>query len=140
MSDRTWYKRTLSGFIPASPEAEAFFKDTPMGGLIELKGSRPRNAKYHRLFFAMLKLISENSEPAITPKRALYYAKMAADVGDWVPVKAGVSFEPGSISFAKMDQAAFKSFVQSAIEPLCRRFLHGAAVEDVYAEAMSLVE
>lgn len=140
MAERTWYKRTLSGFVPASDSASEFFKSCSPGQLVEMKGSRPRNAGYHRLFFAILDLIAENSEPEISPKRALYFAKMAADCGEWVSTKHGLSFDPGSISFAKMDQTEFKDFVRTAIAPLCKRFLNGTAPDDVIAEVMSLVE
>jgi hypothetical protein len=45
---------------------------------------------------------------------------------------------PGSISFAKMDQAGFEAFVQSAIPPLVGRFMRGSAPETVINEAMAL--
>ena len=110
-----------------------------MGEIVELKPIKVRNGKYHRLFFAILKLISENSEPHISPKAALHFAKIASGTGETVTDSRGKTwFIPGSISFAKMDQAEFGEFVQSAIPPLVGRFMVGSAPDDVIKEAMEL--
>lgn len=139
MTDRAFFRKTLSGFAPFNEEAEDFAHRCKLGEVVELKGSRVRNEKFHRLFFAILKLISDNSNPHIGPKAALHFAKIAAGVGDVVTDSRGEKhFVPGSISFAKMDQADFEAFVQSAIPPLVGRFMRGSAPDDVIAEAMEL--
>jgi len=133
------FRRTVEGFIPANEAAQGFFYKTKLGELVTLTGKKPRGLKYHRLFFAILKLISENSQPPISPGAALHFAKIAAGVGEVVTDSRGEThFVPGSISFAKMDQAGFEAFVQSAIPPLVGRFMRGSAPDDVIAEAMEL--
>ena len=112
-----------------------------MGQVVELKLTLVRNVQYHKLFFAILKLISENSDPHISPDAALHYAKTAAGLGDFEPTGKGTElrFIPkGSISFAKMDQQAFEAFVQASIPPLCARFMNATAPDDVIAEAMAV--
>lgn len=140
MADRRLFRHTLSGFVPFNDEAQEFASGVKLGEIVELKATKVRNGKFHRLFFAILKLISENSEPHISPKAALHYAKTAAGVGEFEPTGNGTEmrFIPGSISFAAMDQDSFDAFVKEAIPPLCKRFLNGAAPESVVAEAMSL--
>ena len=134
------YRRTLDGFIPANDDANEFFGKCKLGQLVTMDAKQSRNLKFHRLFFAILKLISENSNPHISPKAALHYAKTAAGVGEFEPTGKGdeLRFIPGSISFAKMDQQAFDAFVQSAIPPLVGRFMQGTAPDAVIAEAMAL--
>lgn len=139
MSDRALFRCGLSGFMPFNDEAQEFASRCKLGEVVELKPTRVRNERYHRLFFAILRLISDNSNPHIGQKAALHFAKIAAGVGEAVTDSRGEThFVPGSISFAKMDQAGFEAFVQSAIPPLVGRFMRGSAPDDVIAEAMAL--
>jgi len=139
MADRSLYRLTLDGWRPFNDEAGEFTARCKLGDIAELKATKVRNGKYHALFFVMLKLISDNSNPHISEKAALHFAKIAAGVGDVVTDSRGEThFVPGSISFAKLDQAGFEAFVQTAIPPLVGRFMRGTAPEAVIAEAMSL--
>lgn len=140
MSDRHLYKLTLDGFRPFNDAAQDQLAKCKLGDIVELKPTKVRNGKYHRLFFAILKLISENSEPALTPAEALYFAKVGAGCGKWIDSGRKELFVPDSISFAAMDQEAFDAFVKAAIPPLCARFMNGTAPEAVIAEAMLLAE
>lgn len=139
MSDRTLFRKTLDGFVPANDDGQDFYARVKSGEIVELKATKVRNGPYHRLFFVMLKLISENSNPHISEAAALHFAKMATGTGEFVVDSRGREvFVPGSISFAKMDQHGFKDFVQTAIPPLVGRFMAGTAADDLIAEAMSL--
>ena len=139
MSDRHLYRRTLAGYVPFNDAAQDQFAKCKLGDVVELKPTRVRNGKFHRLFFAMLKLISENSNPEITPEMALYLAKVGAGCGHWIHTPGGKDlFCPGSISFASMDQDAFDAFVKAAIPPLVARFMRGTAPEILINEAMEL--
>lgn len=139
MSERALFRVGLSGFTAFNDEAQEFAARCKLGEVVELKPTRVRNEKHHRLFFAILKLISDNSNPHIGEKAALHFAKIAAGVGEVVTDSRGEKhFVPGSISFAKMDQAGFEEFVQSAIPPLVGRFMRGSAPADVIREAMEL--
>lgn len=139
MADRALFQRTFDGFRPASEAGQDFFAACKFGEIVELKPTKVRNGKYHRLFFAMLKLISDNSEPHISPKAALHFAKLVTGTGDVVTDSKGdTHFIPGSISFAKMDQADFEAFVAASIPPIVGRFMRGTAPSAVIDEAMSL--
>lgn len=138
MSDRHLYRYTLDGFRPFNDAAQEQAAKCKLGDVVELKPTKVRNGKFHRLFFAILKLISENSEPHITPDAALYFAKVGAGCGEWINTGHKELFVPGSISFASMDQVAFDDFVKLAIPPLCARFMNGTAPDAVIAEAMAV--
>lgn len=139
MADRYLFRLTMDGFRPFNEDAQDFSSRCKMGDVVELKPTKVRNGQFHRLFFAMLKLISENSEPEITPDEALYFAKLATGTGKFITDTRGQEhFVPGSISFAAMKQADFEAFVKAAIPPLCRRFMNDTAPDAVVAEAMSL--
>jgi hypothetical protein len=139
MAERALFRCGLSGFMPYNDEAQEFSAKCKLGEVVELKPTRVRNEGYHRLFFAMLRLISDNSNPHISEKAALHFAKIASGTGEVVTDSRGEThFVPGSISFAKMDQAGFEAFVAAAIPPLVGRFMRGSAPEAVIQEAMSL--
>ena len=117
MADRHLYRRTLAGYVPFNDEAQDQFAKCKLGDVVELKPTRVRNGKFHRLFFA----------------------KVGSNTGEWVTGPDGRSwFVPGSISFASMDQVAFDAFVKSAIPPLVIRFMRGTAPDSVINEAMEL--
>lgn len=139
MSERNLYRWTMDGFRPADGEAQEYCAKLKLGEIVELKPIKVRNGRYHSLFFVMLKLISDNSEPYISPKAALHFAKVATGTGEAVKDSKGETwFVPGSISFAKMDQAAFDEFVKVAIPALVGRFMVGTAPDDLIDEAMTL--
>lgn len=138
MSDRFLYRLTMDGFRPYNEKAQDQASKCKLGDIVELKPTKVRNGKFHRLFFAILKLISENSNPHITEEQALYFAKVAAGCGHWIDTGQKELFAPGSISFASMDERAFNSFVKQAIPPVVMRFMNGTAPEDAINEAMEL--
>ena len=138
MTDRALYRLTYDGFRPFNTKAQNDMARVKLGDVVELKMTKVRNGGFHRLFFAMLRLISENSNPHITEEQALYLAKVGAGCGQWIDTGRREMFAPGSISFAAMDQTAFDAFVKAAIPPLVTRFMAGTAPEAVIREAMEL--
>ena len=138
MADRALYRLTYDGFRPFNAKATEDMARVKLGDVVELKMTKVRNGGFHRLFFAMLRLISDNSNPHITEDQALYLAKVGAGCGQWIDTGRREMFCPGSISFAAMDQGAFDAFVKAAIPPLVTRFMAGTAPEAVIREAMEL--
>lgn len=138
MADRALYRLTYDGFRPFNAKATEDMARVKLGDVVELRMTKVRNGGFHRLFFAMLRLISENSNPHITEEQALYLAKVGAGCGQWIDTGRREMFCPGSISFAAMDQTAFDAFVRAAIPPLVTRFMAGTAPEAVIREAMEL--
>jgi len=136
VTDRALYRLTYDGFRPFNTKAQDDMARVKLGDVVELKMTKVRNGGFHRLFFAMLRLISENSNPHITEAQALYLAKVGAGCGQWVDTGRKELFAPDSISFAAMDQTAFDAFVKTAIPPLVARFMAGTAPEAVIREAM----
>ena len=138
MSDRALFRLTMDGFRPFNTKAQDEAARCKLGDIVEMRMVKVRNGKFHRLYFAILRLISENSNPHITEEQALYLAKVGAGCGQWVNTGRKELFAPGSISFAAMDQAAFDDFVKASIPPLVARFMAGTAPEAVIREAMEI--
>lgn len=115
MATKALYRRTLQGWVPADPEAEAFMRGFKVGGFARLEGSKPRNVQHHRKFFAMMGIIFENQEhyKSIDELRAALC--VAIGHADFVKTPHGIVGIPRSISFASMDQTAFNDFYERAI-------------------------
>lgn len=140
MAERPLYRRGLRGYEPDNAAALDFWNAGRPGELVELDGKRPRNPQFHRMWWAMLNLMAQNSRPAMTAEQLNFMAKVATGTGEWVKnPKTGIPlFMPGSISFAAMDQVTFKRFVQTAAAALCERFLPGVVRDDLLAEFQDL--
>jgi hypothetical protein len=136
MAEPALYRRGLRGYEPANETALDFWNLGKPGEMVNLDGKRPRNPQFHRLWWAMLALMAQNSSPTMTAEQLNFMAKVATGTGEWVKnPRTGIPlFMPGSISFAAMDQAEFKRFVKQAATALCERFLPGVVPDELLGE------
>lgn len=126
--------------VPRTQAAWAEFERLPAGPLMaEVKV--PRNIKFHRLYWAMCTFIAEalNAGPASREwdqeavSDRLKIVTGHVEVFDLPPSLArlhgtGKAVRPASISFAKMDDAAFHRFVEASIAYVLTEF--GAWVQE----------
>lgn len=140
MAEPALYRRGLRGYEPANEAAMDFWNLGKPGEMVQLDGKRPRNPQFHRLWWAMLALVAQNSRPPMTAEQLNFMAKVATSTGEWVKnPRTGIPlFMPGSISFAAMDQRQFKQFVKTAATALCERFLPGVVPDVLLAEFQEL--
>lgn len=130
--------RGVRGWEPANDLAHETWRDTKLGEMVEVRIVRPRHLIFHKLWWAMLQDIAANCNPPMTAKQLNFFAKVGTGTGEWKRIKAQRGsmkgelvpvFEPGSISFAAMDQVEFKRFTREAAAFLCESFLPGVAPE-----------
>lgn len=116
--------RTTNGIAGATPEddqAWSKFKRRlerfKRGEYIKVEWYVPRNPKHHRKLFALITLITENSEVYDTKERALVAIKMAAGFFDLYvdPVTGSLEKVPHSIAYDEMCQDDFDRFYDAAI-------------------------
>jgi hypothetical protein len=137
--EKTLYRRTVRGFEPANPYADEWARSTKVGDIVELKGSKPRNAAFHNLWWVLLSDVGKHCDPPMSSKQLDFMAKVGTGTGTWVKARATKGpqkgkqvpvFIPGSISWAAMDQVEFKRFTREAATFLCESFLPGVAPEE----------
>ena len=122
-------QRGLRGATPADDEAYRRFRRRLEvmrdGEYMRLEASRPRNGKHHRLFMALVQLVTENSETYDTVPKALIAIKLAAGyfdahadprTGEIIPV-------PQSISYDAMEQDVFEAFYSAALDGILQVIL-----------------
>lgn len=138
--EKSLYRRTVSGFVPINDLANEFALACKVGDIIELVGHRPRNPIFHKLWWAMLRSMAEHSYPPMGATQLNFMAKVATGTGEWVKnPRTGIPlFMPASISFAAMDEIAFRIFVRRAAEALCDRFLPGVVADHFIDEMREL--
>lgn len=134
--EKTLYRRTVRGFEPANEYADEWARSCKIGDLVELKGSKPRNAAFHGLWWALLGDMAKHTQPPMTARQLHEIAKTGTGINKvqkvispktgrevWITI-------PGRTDFAHMDQVEFKRWTREAATFLCTNFLPGVAPEE----------
>ena len=128
------FKKSTSGLLPCTEEAQDWFGKLAFGTTVNAKVSVPRNAKFHAKFFKMLAVAYDNHEwPPV--QTAWGEARVTKDTfREYVTVKAGyfdmMMFPDGkararakSIKWGKMDEAEFSKLYSAVLDVILREFL-----------------
>jgi hypothetical protein len=133
--------RTLSGLAPADAAAEEALRKVKMGSLLTVDVKQPRNAKMHRLYWALIGLVWENMDHERYPSAdTLHEAiKFAAGIRQRVELPNGEHFYiAGSIAFNQMDQAAFDTFFNRVCDLVAKHFLPGVTDAELRREVSQM--
>lgn len=129
--------RTLTGYTTADAEAQKIAQRHKPGQVVVADVVVPRNSKFHRKYFALLKLGFEYWEPehgqARTYKGHVIEKNFERFRGD-VAILAGfyeatwningdLRLEPKSISFVKMEEDEFEQLYNKTIQVLLDKVL-----------------
>lgn len=133
----TLYRRTLTGFTPATDLARAFWSATKPGALVRLDGKRPRNAERMRAYWAMLDIAAANMPRFKTAEQLHFACKQALGLGEWVKIRGGreAVFVPESTSFGAMSEHEFAGFMDKVAALLSTSLgVHPAELRDAITE------
>jgi hypothetical protein len=116
-----WLKRSLSGWVAADDATAASMRRFKMGKLVRAEVTTPRNLAHHKKFFALLNLVWSSAGDWPSVEDLLIELKVRLGLYREVVIRASgeIVKVPGSISFAKMDQAEFDKFYDRAVRELC---------------------
>ena len=122
------WRRVGDTAVPVSPRAKAFLAKIKESGVF----TDEKNARQVRLFFALCKIVADNTDETIevVRKRALY---RAGYVNTWVEKSGRVHIEPKSIR--DMKQKEFDRCFKDCI-PIMAEWL-GSAPDELRDEAMA---
>ena len=119
----------LAGATPEDQKAWEIFKKrierTKTGEYLSVEWAAPRNGRHHRKLFALITLITENSEIYDTKERALVAIKMAAGYFDLYvdPLTGSLEKVPRSIAYEQMEQDDFNRFYEAALHGIVTAIL-----------------
>src|SRR4051812_10367797 len=96
-----WVYKKLGRLFAADADGEEVLSGLADGEIVRAQISKPRNGKMHRLFWALLTLVADNSANFETPRQVLFALKVKLGFCDLVQCAEGI-FHPmeRSISFA----------------------------------------
>lgn len=124
--------KTQTGLIGATPDDQAEWDKFKAkldrmrpGESLTLEWELPRSPDQHRKYFALLKLITDNSEVFNTKEKAVVAVKTAAAFfNPVVDVETGnVRCDPYSTAYASMEQCVFERFFDQALTAMCDHIL-----------------
>jgi hypothetical protein len=141
---RTVYlKRIGNALYPSDGLSDSDLSDIPSGKRIKAVITEPRRQKPHRLYWAVLKIVCENTEHPVLSDRDRLHDLVKIKCGCVHLVRSGKTGElfqlPGSIAFDKMDDAEFRAFLDKALAFLCDEVIPGLGVDDLEEQARQMV-
>lgn len=114
----TLVKTGDSTFVIPYKEDIEIAKQFKMGKMYKVKISADRNSKHHRKFFAILRLVVNNSKDFQNTDMLLSWLKIKAGITYTVKIGGDICLFPKSISFDKMNQIEFKKFYNRSLDIL----------------------
>lgn len=100
-----------------------------------------RNVRQHRLYWALVRLLQQNTDLWGSEEAASDSLKLAAGHVEQVmnPLTGEIQLKPRSIAFEKMEQAHFDRFFNRVLYIVSERIL-GVANEDLRQQVFDLVD
>lgn len=128
---KLWLKRSGNALLPDGDEAIAEFSRVPFGKSIHAELRQPRNAKFHRLFFALVHRIA--AAKGVETETVTDMLKIATGHCTTIKSKSlGVLRLPKSISFAAMNELEFREFFNRCVETILTEWgIDPASVNDL---------
>ena len=106
--------KTLNGFEVQASDQEKI-AGIRHGKMVQIEVKRPRNIKFHRKFFGMLRLAYQNQDKYEPFERFEDVVKLGIHHVETIVMPNGyTTYKPKSISFAKMDEDEFHAFYEKA--------------------------
>lgn len=134
-------KVTALGLIPLYDSDYEDKKKLREGDVVKCKISRPRNYKFHKKFFALVRLTFENLPETLcnaldirNEDDMLRLIKYELGLFDIYNVGGRDVISLHSISFAAMDNTEFEKFYNRTIDLVLSRFLRGNTREELTEE------
>lgn len=127
------FKKLKDRIIPADEETISFFNSLQVGSIfhIDYKEKKQRALKYHKKYWAMLKVVMQNQEHFQTKDNLHETVKYRAGIYRTVIPYVGEPFiVVGSISFDKMDNAQFEAFMVKA-KDVCVELVGDDALDEI---------
>ena len=142
MPDIYMRKAINNSLIPTDIDSHRYVRGLEAGRDVKVKVSKPRNAKFHRKYFALLHLAHDNQDFYDENNFEAFRREVALRAGfyeEHVHVTGKVSYLPKSISFAKMDGLEFDELYSKSIDVIIKHFMVGTDPDELARQAENYV-
>ena len=126
---KLYVRNTLSGLVPLYSSDLEEKRKLKLGEDYEVTIKRPRNIRFHKLFFALLNIGYENTQLDMPFDTYRKYAVMKAGFVRTYATPSGAYFEPESIAFSNMDEDTFREVYDRVLDVIIKDI--GATREDI---------
>lgn len=152
MAETLWLTRKANALYAADGLAGNDLAKLPVGVKLKATVTRPRSVPHHRLYWAVMKLVSENTDAFPTSdelhqavKQALGYSRVYVRRGARItPEQAAVLASQliviqGSIAFNKMDQGEFNTFFDQSTDFINAEVIPGIGQDALKEQAREML-
>ena len=129
--------RTINGLLPDDERATEALRGIKIGQTVAVEVTRPRNIQHHRLYWAMCTKIGNALD--VAPENISDVLKLRTGHFVVVHTKTGPVHLPRSISFAAMDQAAFREFFERCAKVISMEWLPHMKADEIRAQIEQMV-
>jgi len=140
MKNEIFLVKTLSGtFKAAHPTDLEMSKHIAIGEVYKFAFSKPRNYKFHKKFFALIKLVFDNQEQYtnIDNLRTDLIIEAGFSIEKSNYITGEVTQQAASMSFAAMDEVEFSNLFNKMLDTVSRVYgWDGTDLEEAIAEFM----
>lgn len=127
----------MTGLAAVDDTAVEALRGIKFGTLVQVEVIRVRNAKHHRLYWAMCAKIA--NAVGLTPENVSDVLKLHTGHYTTIVTDRGTYKVPKSISFAAMDQVAFREFFDRCCEVICIEWLPHMTKAQVRTEVLQMM-
>lgn len=140
MTDRhAIFLRSQNGLIPHNEAASEALRGIAWGTKVKAQISRPRNPGHHDKYWALCSKIADAIPGDYTAENISDVLKIESGHATAVQTKGGIIYLTRSISWAKMDQAAFAKFYDRCLIVICEQWLPHMKPSDLVHEIEGMV-
>ncbi len=117
---KIFVKNTATGLVPLYDSDYDEKRKLKIGETYQCEIRKPRNIDFHKKFFALIRLGSENSPRDMPQHVYRAYVTMKAGFVDVYKTELGVMALPKSISFSNMDETEFDKVYRAVLEVIMK--------------------
>ena len=117
--------QVMPGGLRCVNEPEASKLESLEGKEVSVKIYIPRNLKFHRKYFALLKTALDMSETEMNLEQFRWIVLTGIGHCDFVQFAGKTVPIPKSIDFASLDDAAFEQIYSNSLTFICANFVSG---------------
>jgi hypothetical protein len=135
---KAFFQKTPEGTLrPADDAGAEVLQGLKVGAFVAVEVTRPRNISHHRLYWALCSHIAQ----AIGASRENVSDVLKLRTGHFTVVQTKTERIrlPRSISFAKLDQAGFRTFFEECVRVVCEELLPHMTPSALRAEIEGMV-
>jgi len=126
MSTSLYVRRKGNTLVPCAQVDEEVLMSLPEGKDISASLTRPRSSKQHRLFWALLLQVCNNSDDYSKPEQLLLWIKIRLGYVEAVRFHGDQTWWVAkSISFNSMGQDEFGKFFNDSVDLICTEVIPG---------------